>query len=193
MSTRDTRAKLPRGIVPFRGRYRVRMDYEGTTHSLGVFQTLTDAKAALHIAKADAARGTFVPPTQRRTERQAAAVRAQEEAMTLGEWSEKWLANLEADPERSRATVVSYRSVLRNHVLPDLSDVRLIDLTTERRHRPRWPRSLRWGTGDRRPDARPTGPRSDPFRKRPSGGRASCSALLERLPAPAECDGSRAP
>ncbi|MFK5691389.1 tyrosine-type recombinase/integrase [Ornithinimicrobium sp. LYQ92] len=131
MSTRDTRAKLPRGIVPFRGRYRVRMDYEGTTHSLGVFQTITDAKAALYIAKADAARGTFVPPTERRSERQAAAARAQVEAMTLEQWSETWLANLEADPERSRATVVSYRSVLRNHVLPDLGDVTLIELTTE--------------------------------------------------------------
>ena len=65
---------LPRGIVRVGGRYRVRMDHQGTTHSLGVFQTITDAKAALHIAKADAARGTFVPPAQRRAERQAEAV-----------------------------------------------------------------------------------------------------------------------
>ena len=53
MSTKDTRARLPPGIVRFRGRYRVRMDHEGRTHSLGVFETITDAKAALHIAQED--------------------------------------------------------------------------------------------------------------------------------------------
>lgn len=132
MSTKDTRARLPPGIVRFRGRYRVRMDHEGRTHSLGVFETITDAKAALHIAKADVARGRFVPPTQRRAERQAAAARAETEATTLGEWAETWLASLEDDPRRSRATVVSYRSVLRNHVLPELGEVRLVDLTSER-------------------------------------------------------------
>ncbi len=31
-------AKLPRGIVLHRGRYRVRVDYEGRTHSLGVYR-----------------------------------------------------------------------------------------------------------------------------------------------------------
>ena len=132
MSTKDARARLPRGIVQFRGRYRVRMDHQGKTYSLGVFSTITDAKAALHIAKADAARGRFVPPSQRRKERQAAAARAETEAMTLGEWAATWLAALEADPRRSRATVVSYRSVLRNHVLPELGEVRLVDLAAER-------------------------------------------------------------
>lgn len=108
------------------------MDHQGTTHSRGVIQTITDAKAALHIAKADAARGTFVPPAQRRAERQAEAVRVQTESLTLGEWAQTWLAALEADPRRSPATVVSYRSVLKNHVLPELGDVRLVELTTER-------------------------------------------------------------
>lgn len=118
MSAKDAGARLPRGIARFRGRYRVRMDYQGTTQSLGVFQTITDAKAALHIAKADVARGTFVPLALRRAERQAEAVRVQIEALTLGEWAQTWLAALETDPRRSPATVVSYRSVLKNHVLP---------------------------------------------------------------------------
>ena len=52
--------------------------------------------------------------------------------MTLKEWSEKWLLALEANPDRSPATVVSYRSVLKNHILDDLGDIRLADLTTER-------------------------------------------------------------
>src|SRR5690606_39601128 len=52
--------------------------------------------------------------------------------ISLRQWSERWLADLEAAPDRSRATVVSYRSVLKNHVLPALGDIRLTELTTER-------------------------------------------------------------
>ncbi|GAA1135047.1 hypothetical protein [Ornithinicoccus hortensis] len=52
-------SKLPRGISAYRGRYRVRMDHEGRTVALGMFDTLLDAKAALNIARADAARGLF--------------------------------------------------------------------------------------------------------------------------------------
>ena len=61
------------------------MDYEGNTHSLGVFDTITDAKAALSFAKADAARGTFVPPPQRRASRRAQHEEAQAAAITLRE------------------------------------------------------------------------------------------------------------
>ncbi|MDQ3521545.1 MAG: site-specific integrase [Gemmatimonadota bacterium] len=125
-------AKLPRGITRYRGRYRVRMNHEGRTHALGMFETLTDAKAALDIARGDAVRGRFVPPTERRAVREAEAVKAENEALTLQGWSETWLAGLEANPHRSRATVVSYRSVLQNHVLPDLGEIRLVELTRER-------------------------------------------------------------
>lgn len=124
--------QLPRGITRYRNRYRVRIDHDGRTHALGMFDTLSDARAALEIARGDQARGRFVPPAERRAAQHAAAQRAEVEAMTLGNWAEDWLAALEADPRRSRATVVSYRSVLANHVLPELGEVRLVDLTTER-------------------------------------------------------------
>lgn len=124
-------SKLPRGISAYRGRYRVRMDHEGRTVALGMFDTLLDAKAALSIARADAARGLFVPPAERRAVRKAEDERAGAESMTLGEWSERWLAALEANPDRSKGTIVAYRSVLKNHVIPQLGDVRLVDLTTE--------------------------------------------------------------
>lgn len=124
-------SKLPRGISVYRGRYRVRMDHEGRTVALGMFDTLLDAKAALNIARADAARGLFVPPAERRAVRKAKDERAGAESMTLGEWSERWLAALEANPDRSKGTIVAYRSVLKNHVIPQLGDVRLVDLTTE--------------------------------------------------------------
>ncbi len=107
------------------------MDHDGKTHSLGVYDTIIDAKAALNIAKADAARGLFVPPAQRRAARKAETETAVAESMTLREWSEEWLATLEANPDRSKGTIVAYRSVLKNHVVPQLGDVRLVDLTTE--------------------------------------------------------------
>ncbi|GAA2153356.1 site-specific recombinase XerD [Humibacillus xanthopallidus] len=125
-------AKLPRGVTRYRGRYRVRVDYEGHTHSLGMFHTLTDARAALDITRGQIARGRFVPPAERRSARQAEVARVEAQSVTLKEWSEKWLLALEANPDRSPATVVSYRSVLKNHILDDLGDIRLTDLTTER-------------------------------------------------------------
>lgn len=107
------------------------MDHDGRTHSLGVFDTLGDAKAALNIARADQARGIFVPPAERRAARKAEEERAVAQGMTLRQWSEQWLAGLEANPDRSKGTIVAYRSVLKNHVLPQLGEVRLVDLTTQ--------------------------------------------------------------
>ncbi|WP_163544614.1 N-terminal phage integrase SAM-like domain-containing protein [Occultella kanbiaonis] len=98
------------------------------THAFGVFDTLRDARAALDIAKGERARGTFVPPTQIQAERRAAQVRAETDALTLAEWAEQWLEDLAANPERSPSTVLSYRSVLRTHVLPELGATRLVDL-----------------------------------------------------------------
>lgn len=123
---------LPRGITLHRGRYRVRLHHDGTTHALGVYDTLTDARAALDIARADAVRGIFVPPAARRAARRAQEQKAEAESITLKQWSELWLAQLETNPERSRATVLSYRSVLKNHVWPELGDVRLAELSTQR-------------------------------------------------------------
>ncbi|MGB3830165.1 MAG: hypothetical protein WA962_15455 [Ornithinimicrobium sp.] len=105
--------------MSFRGRYRVRMDHDGKTHSLGVYDTIIDAKAALNIAKADAARGLFVPPAQRRAARKAETETAVAESMTLREWSEEWLAALETNPDRSKGTIVAYRSVLKTTSSPN--------------------------------------------------------------------------
>jgi hypothetical protein len=124
--------EVARGVAPFRGRYRVRVDHEGRTHSLGVYDTVTDARAALDIARGQIARGLFVPPAERRAARLAEAAKVEAESVTVREWSQRWLAELEANPDRSQATVVSYRSVLRNHVLDELGDIRLADLTTDR-------------------------------------------------------------
>ena len=75
--------KLPRGVTRYRGRYRVRIDNEGRTHSLGMFDTLTDARAALDIARGQIARGRFVPPAERRAARMAEAAKVEAESVTL--------------------------------------------------------------------------------------------------------------
>lgn len=122
---------LPRGITLYRGRYRVRLSVDGQTHALGMFDTLGDAKAALAIAKGEAVRGSFVPPSEVRAQRRAVVEREALESVTVGEWAQTWLAEMDANPKRSHATVVSYTSVLRNHVLPTLGHVRLVDLTPQ--------------------------------------------------------------
>lgn len=124
-------SNLPRGVTRHRNGYRVRLDVDGATHSLGVYDTLGDAKAALDIAKGERARGTFIPPAAKRQERKKALERAEQEPVTLTEWAGTWLAELEANPKRSHATVITYRSTLKNHVLPTLGDTRLVDLTAE--------------------------------------------------------------
>lgn len=120
--------KLPRGIAMHGTRYRVRVSYEARQWSVGVYDTLGDARAALDIAKGEIARGTFVPPAIRRRKAMERQAEEERQAVTLSGWASTWLGNIEANPKRSRATVVSYESVLRNHVLPALGDVPLSEL-----------------------------------------------------------------
>ncbi|WP_108719462.1 tyrosine-type recombinase/integrase [Miniimonas sp. S16] len=126
-----TRTSLPRGISMYRGKYRVRVTVDGVVTSIGVYETLTDARAALTLARADIVTRSFVSPAERRASARAEVEARRAEAITLAEWAQDWLLQLENDPRRSRATAVSYRSVLRTHWLPVLGEVRLVDLTTE--------------------------------------------------------------
>ncbi|WP_201030147.1 hypothetical protein, partial [Salmonella enterica] len=59
--------KTPRGITQVGPRnYSARIMVDGAHHSLGYFQTISDARAALEIARADLARGVFIPPAERK-------------------------------------------------------------------------------------------------------------------------------
>lgn len=120
---------LPSGITVYRGKYRVRIFFDGRQVAIGTFDALKDAKAALTLAQSQKLLGTFVAPSQRRAAAAEEAALEVERAVTFGEWAETWLQQLEADPHHSRATTVSYRSVMRNHILPTLGDYRLVDLT----------------------------------------------------------------
>lgn len=129
VSRRDP--KLPRGIdSPKPGTYRVRMSLDGVQYVIGTYDTLTDARAALAIARGDKARGLFIPPAEARRERRAERERVALETMALRDWCARWLAELEQQ-DRRPATIATYRSVMHSHVLPELGDVYLRNLTPD--------------------------------------------------------------
>lgn len=119
------RSDLPRGIFRFHDRYRVRIYHEGVQHSLGVYETLRDAKAAAAIARGEMARGIFIPPSQRRREIRDTALQERVQSLTVTDWAADWLQRLES-MGRSLGTTRSYSSTLKVHVLPALGDRRLV-------------------------------------------------------------------
>ena len=119
---RDARRPLPRGIIMLpNGTYRARMSYRGIQYSIGCYATKGDAEAALAIARGQAARGTFVPPSvlkatqkaeeQRKAEEQAAA------AYTVENLARDWLSFLDRQG-RARSTIATYESRLNAVILP---------------------------------------------------------------------------
>ena len=127
-------AELPRGIVMYRGLYRVRISVGGKRHLVGDYTNLTDAKAALTLAKADIVRGTYKTPEEVQGERLAAREREaaalavakalEEKELTVSAWSEKWLDQL-VETGRSDGTLRTYRSTLSRHILPALGKKKL--------------------------------------------------------------------
>lgn len=118
--------ELPRGINEQpNGYYRARIYVNGKQYGLGCFQTLGDARAALDIARADKARGTFVPPGEiRKRQRENAAqrkVQAHADARTIREMVEAWQSWQESRGLKfgSRYT---YARRLEAHFLPEFGD-----------------------------------------------------------------------
>ena len=103
-------------------RYRVRMYFEGRQHTIGVFRTIGDAKAALAIAHSEKARGTFVPPSVKRAQRKAAraAEQAQEarDEKTVLDLGSAWLSWLER-MQRSQGTIYTYERHLQAYFYPE--------------------------------------------------------------------------
>ena len=116
------KTNLPAGISQrANGKYWVRISYEGRQVSVGIFDTITDANTALTLAKAEAIKGTFIPPAEkRRAAREKAAAQAAQ-ALTLGQWANQWLTTLEglvATGQRSKATYREYKNVITLYALP---------------------------------------------------------------------------
>lgn len=133
-------ADLPRGIIRYRDRYRVRITIDGQRHLVGDYDNLTDAKRALTLAKADVLRGMYTTAEQRRAEkeaeraREAAALAAVEaaraRAITVSDWADEWLRLL-AEEGRADGTIRSYRSNLDRHIIPAIGEKRLGEVTQE--------------------------------------------------------------
>lgn len=128
-------AALPRGVIRYRGLYRVRVTFQGTRTLIGDYAKLSDAKAALAIAQSDIARGIFVPPCVQRSdarrEREEARAKAKAYAasrLTVSQWADTWLDILRR-LDRADSTLVSYRSTLRVHILPVLGHKPLDEVT----------------------------------------------------------------
>ncbi len=121
--------ELARGISRVRSRrggrditlYQVRVTWEGRRELVGRFDTLTDARVAADLARADVIRGVFVPPRVLRREAvarvRAAQEKRQRERLTVEELAELWLAHVQRMGGKD-STIYSYRRRLEKHVQP---------------------------------------------------------------------------
>ena len=133
-------AELPRGIVMHRGLYRVRISAGGKRHLVGDYTNLTDAKAALTLAKADVVRGVYQSPEELKAEREAkrareaavlaAAKALAEKELTVSAWVDRWLGQL-IETGRSDGTLRTYRSTLSRHILPALGKKKLGEVSQD--------------------------------------------------------------
>lgn len=127
--------KLPRGIAEHRGKYRVRIVHKGESVSLGVYTTLTHAKGALAIARADIARGTFTTPRERKAA-EGAAVEAAEREAARNRYTVDDLYRDFEEYEHSRgltvSTIYSRESKYRVHARPVLGSMPVVDVTPPR-------------------------------------------------------------
>ena len=129
------RRKYPEGIQPTgSGTLRARIYHDHQNHHLGTFRTIGDAKAALAIARSEIARGTFVPPSQRRAQRKLELAKQkqqdQQQQSTVHDLAASWLEWLET-MGRSTGTLYTYRKRLEQSFLPKLGDRPVVDLTRD--------------------------------------------------------------
>lgn len=135
MNTLKKSPTLPKGINYLGpNRYRVRLYFEGRQHSLGVFRTISDAKAALAIAHSEKARGTFIPPHERRAkrkaQREAEKLRQQRDEKTVIDLAESWLTWLER-MQRSQGTIYTYRRHLEAYFIPEFGARPVTSITAD--------------------------------------------------------------
>lgn len=117
--------KLPQGIDEYRDKFRARVSSNGAQHLIGYFHTVSDAKAALAIARSEIARQTFLPPTVKRRREREEKRRAQEQAerdqRTVQELKVEWIAWLKRRG-RKLGTTYTYDRQLETHFLDELGD-----------------------------------------------------------------------
>lgn len=124
-----SKTPLPKGISVQKGKYRVRLYFEGKQLGLGSYDTLGNAEAALTIAKSEKARGIFVPPSVKEKVEQEAVAKQESGNVTFKEWSEQWLEVLR-DRDASESSIATHKSTLGAHILPALGSKKLTDITS---------------------------------------------------------------
>lgn len=123
------REKLEPGISIQDGRYRVRVTWQGRQVSVGMFETLQEARAARTAEKLAIAAQTFVHPAERRQRVKAERAAADARAVTVATWAERWLHG-DAQDTRAASTIRTYESNL-THVLPVIGALRLDEVTPD--------------------------------------------------------------
>ena len=118
--------KLPPGIEwdESRGKYRASVYESGKRYRLGRFDTLIDAKAARSIARADVARGIFVPPSARRAEAKREAEEQARAQTTVDEVAEDWLADFERQVESGQRKPATLRDGIKIAVIYSYDEVK---------------------------------------------------------------------
>lgn len=124
-NSRPQKRKLPQGIDRYGEKFRSRVSYAGVQHLVGYFFTLADAKAALSIARSEIARGTFIPPTEKRRKQREEARRARAQAerdqRTVRELKDDWIAWLERRG-RKLGTIYTYDRQLESNFLNEFGE-----------------------------------------------------------------------
>lgn len=123
--------KLPRGITMQRGRYRVRVYWEGKQVSCGIYETLTQAKAAKRVYEGQVVTGTFEPPTQRRKREREERAAEKERTRTVEQLADAWLESFQEQVDtgkRKASSLVSYKSALK-HALAVIGPKPVLDVT----------------------------------------------------------------
>lgn len=114
------------GSNRYRARYR-HHDYPGKRFNAPMtFRTKGEARAYLATVEADIARGVWKHPDQVAADAEAARVAATIESVTVADWAQRWL-----DAHRREwapGTLRTRKPIIRNHILPALGSVRLVDL-----------------------------------------------------------------
>ncbi|MBS4104007.1 tyrosine-type recombinase/integrase [Tsukamurella paurometabola] len=106
------------------GRYQARYTGpDGISYSLGSFGTAKQADVALAKVRVRIDNGTWMSPEDEAAAEQAAALAAAEHKTTVAEFAEVWLASLKGQTHRHGSL-----GRLKNHILPVLGDVPLVDL-----------------------------------------------------------------
>lgn len=118
--------KLPPGIdlLPS-GKYRARLTVDGKQHTLGTFDRLTDARAALDVARGEKARGTFVPPSERRRrareQREETRRQTTADLFTVADLYAEWVAWMER-MGRKQTTLDNHAYRFRRYIAPTFGD-----------------------------------------------------------------------